>query len=516
MFVSDEQVRACTLSTDTDSYFCTRRGETFLRQFTAYCEERTDAPMVYHLAVGLTLLAAATPKEFALGNTFGGVTYPNLYAMILGPSGARKTHAASMGFDQIFARALPQRVGNLPGSYEGLLESLAERPSQCLFDPEMSRFYRQSRGEGGHLGPLKQGLTDVYDCKKISRQTRKVKIQPQDIHRLNIIGCIALDEFEANVEATDITGGFVSRFLLAVGTRTRAKKLEVSPSYRYSADGLAAHLRWISNACPQNLASLSQGATDYLNDVGSKWDTVTQGVDLRRWASIWERAPAMARKIALLLALDRYALNLDVQTTKNPVDGSTTLYGTTADQLPPVIIEVEDARKAVEITQLFVAPAVQLVDRLPTSRQAREIQAVRRAVETTSREAHRHGVPGATFGAISREAGTNRRTTTHMLETLQEQGLVKATPCDRGTMLYNMQVVQEGVDPSWMLFSGGFDPQRPPQLVTSSPLPENVVAFPSGSTPASAPTGVGFSSAQLPRADASEAAELKRLGLLDD
>lgn len=504
MYVTDAQVSACILSEEAEQVFKTPGGMTFLHKYVQYGMERTDAPAVYHLAVGLALLASATPKEFALGGTFGAVTYPNLYVMLIGPSAARKTHAAALGFDQVFAPALPSRIGNLPGSYEGLLESLAEKPQQCIFDPEMSRFYRQARSEGGHLGPLKQGLTDVYDCKKISRQTRKVKIQPQDTHRLNMIGCIALDEFQANIEATDITGGFVSRFLLAMGSRSWLKKLDPHQTYQHQPIQLAAHLRWVANACPQNLAYMSPEATEFANEVVVAWDTVEQGLDLKRWASIWERASAMSRKIALLLALDRYALEADLPFERHPIDGSLMLaQGIKAESLPPVQIGVKDMKKAVEITKLFIGPAVHLVERLPTSRQGREIEMVFRAVENVARESHRKGVAGATFGAISRDAGTNKRTTQHMLDTLIEQGRITAIPCDKGMALYNPRPVRDGVDPSWENMPGGFDPERPPQLLTSHPLPANVVPFKATPTPTPALTPMSYD-------------EAKKLGLTED
>ncbi len=475
MFVSDEQVLSIFRD---ETYFCRPAGKTFLAKMVEYGMERTDAPAVYHLAMALSLLSGAATKEYGIEN-FGGILRPNLYIMIIGASAARKTQAASIAFKSIFSQALPDRVGILPGSYEGLIDGLAVKPQQVVVDTDMTRFYEQAKGTG-HLGPLKQGLTDIYDCESLSRQTRKVRISIPDGPRLTFVGCIALDHFEGSVEVKDITGGYLSRFLLAIGARERLLLPQGNPVYTHQPMELAQHLRWISSVCPRSLGTMTPEANALLGEINQSWDTVQQGVDQKSWSSVWGRAAAMVRKLALLLALDRHSR--DSRLPMEPsIDGFPVVATAAAQNLPDVVITVEDIKKAHEIASLFVQSSCALIERLPFTQQAREIQSVRRAVESAGLEAHRKNVPGATLGAVSRTAGLNLKTTRHMLETLMEQGVITATPV-RGAILYNLRPVREGVDPSWETFLGGFDPENPPQ-VQELTLPANVFQFPDQTAP---------------------------------
>ena len=102
----------------------------WVHDYMAHAEQQTTAPLGYHLAVALSLLAVTTPVSY--GHRYAGDLYGNLYTLLVGRSGEdQKSTALSVG-REVLQAADPDLIGRMPGSPEGLIDALADRPRQAL------------------------------------------------------------------------------------------------------------------------------------------------------------------------------------------------------------------------------------------------------------------------------------------------------------------------------------------------------------------------------------------------
>jgi hypothetical protein len=121
----------------------------------------SDAPRVYHVASGLVGIAACVEQRAWL--TFGGdQIYPNLFAIILGPSSFfRKSSSLSKG-RKTLSRANPDALLPDEFSRESLVKLLATRSQRLLTFSEFSGFLAHVSRD--YMSGTKELLTDLYDC----------------------------------------------------------------------------------------------------------------------------------------------------------------------------------------------------------------------------------------------------------------------------------------------------------------------------------------------------------------
>jgi hypothetical protein len=132
----------------------------FIRAYYHHACRQTTAPSIYHLGVGLTILSATCPADY--GMRFAGELRPNLFTLLIGRSGEdQKSTAISIGRDLLF-HACPERVGDFPGSAEGLLDSLSRVPTQMIPISEFGKLLASA--QRGYFEPIKTLLTDLWDC----------------------------------------------------------------------------------------------------------------------------------------------------------------------------------------------------------------------------------------------------------------------------------------------------------------------------------------------------------------
>jgi len=61
--------------------------ESWITQYVTYCSSQTSSPLGYHLAVGLSLLAVATPQNYTM--RFFGKMPSNFFTLLAGRSGSK-------------------------------------------------------------------------------------------------------------------------------------------------------------------------------------------------------------------------------------------------------------------------------------------------------------------------------------------------------------------------------------------------------------------------------------------
>lgn len=132
----------------------------FIKTYVQHGCLQTTAPLIYHVGVGMTLLAATCP--LAYGMDYAGHLHANNFCLLVGRSGEdRKSSALNVGTRLLYQAAAPL-IGEYPGSAEGLIESLQAAPSQIIPMSEFGKFLASA--QRGYFEPIKTLLADAWDC----------------------------------------------------------------------------------------------------------------------------------------------------------------------------------------------------------------------------------------------------------------------------------------------------------------------------------------------------------------
>lgn len=307
--ISDAGVRAAIRHLPVGSFV-----RTYVERMSGVC----DAPDVYHLGVALSLMANAISPDSSIASP-GRPLRANLYTLITGVSGgSRKTTAIEQG-QGIAMEVFPERIGGIPGSQQGLLAGLNGAPHQMKFFSEFSVFLSNS-ARNKHMEPVRTGLIDAYDNGALSKELSKETVVVP-FTRLSLLAACTPDLLSRYLSVEDIAGGFLGRFLLLPGHRTRWVEPQETPAA--INDELSTLLRHRILTMPAVAVSL-QGAP--VQPTLVSW---AKAVDTRIKSVAPEIAGALSRtvhlayKIGLILTIDAYACSQRPDT----IPASTTVTG---------------------------------------------------------------------------------------------------------------------------------------------------------------------------------------------
>jgi hypothetical protein len=277
------------------------QGYGFLRSYVEYAAQCSDAPEIYHVGVGLTILSGAIAKKLPCPWIAGRALIPNLYTLLVGPSRAsRKTGSMDAGID-ILQTAQNELVIPIPGSYEELVTQIRSTPSGLLTYREFGHFLKTT--QRGYGEPLRTVLMDLYDWppdRPYVRNLRKAKTIVEPPICLSMLSSIATDLLFQFSDTEDWTGGFLGRMLLLYGERDTFKMPVTWSSARQQLIGLLHGLaHYPVPACggfsPQAWQQFSQW---------SQWrDGQTVNAPARMQTHI-SGATTLAAKVALLYSAD--------------------------------------------------------------------------------------------------------------------------------------------------------------------------------------------------------------------
>ncbi len=268
----------------------------FIRDYVVHAVKQTTSPLCYHLGVGLSILSCTCPLNY--GMNYAGKLRANMFALLVGRSGEdQKSSALGIGRDLLFEAASPL-VGDFPGSPEGLIDSLARSPSQCIPISEFGRFLASA--QRGYFEPIKALLADLWDCHSIQRAKANGKSVRVDDPRLSVMSACSIPYLEKYTLAEDWSGGFMGRWAVMYGRRER---IDPDPSGDDTdVERLAEFLR-IRATTPS--AGWCAGLTPNAKKYWADWfHDVTKRKIPDQVVGVRSRAPTMARKAALLYAWD--------------------------------------------------------------------------------------------------------------------------------------------------------------------------------------------------------------------
>lgn len=268
----------------------------FIHDYVLHALKQTTSPLCYHLGVGLSILSSTCPLDY--GMNYAGRLRANMFALLVGRSGEdQKSSALGIGRDLLFEAASPL-VGDFPGSPEGLIDSLARSPSQCIPISEFGRFLASA--QRGYFEPIKALLADLWDCHSIQRAKANGKSVRVDDPRLSVIAACSIPYLEKYTLAEDWSGGFMGRWCVMYGRRER---IDPDPAGDMTAfESLGEFLR--TRALVPS-GGWCAGLTPAAKKLWSEWFfDITERQLPDQIVGVRSRAPTMARKAALLYAWD--------------------------------------------------------------------------------------------------------------------------------------------------------------------------------------------------------------------
>jgi hypothetical protein len=313
----------------------------WLRKYVMHAVKQTTSPLIYHLGVGITILGSTCP--LAYGMHYAGPLRANNFCLLVGRSGEdQKSTALSVG-KKILDEAAAPLIGDFPGSPEGLIDSLARRPSQFIPISEFGKFL--SSAQRGYFEPTKTLLADLWDSLPTQRTKANNKTIRVDNPRLSIGAACSIPYLEKHTLAEDWTGGFMGRWMVLYGKRER---VDPDPT------GDNTHFQWLVDELRRRATMPSAGWCTGLDAAGAAYwkDWFTEVTNRKlpdNIVGIRSRAPSMARKMALVYGWDfgaaqhgkPWQMGLDVL---EPAIALAELHITSLIHLSEVIAEHPDAR----------------------------------------------------------------------------------------------------------------------------------------------------------------------------
>lgn len=272
----------------------------FVRSYVEYASLTTDANVAYHLAGALSIITQTVPLDYCV--PYASPLWGNMYSLIVGDSSKSRKTASINVAQRVLREAAPGSVGEVPGSQEGLYESLRAQQRQLIIYGEFGEFL--AKAEQGYMMPLKTSLTNLWDAIPIGRALANNRRGLVQDPRLSLLCGIATDLLERHTEQADWTGGFLARFLT----------LHAEPERNYAAPPIDDPVRrgnivqWVKQLA---LVQNAPGRCLWLDKHGQEmwgqwWDDMGKTRDRanRRVAAACARSTSIAAKTALLLAWD--------------------------------------------------------------------------------------------------------------------------------------------------------------------------------------------------------------------
>jgi hypothetical protein len=288
----------------------------------AYLEytDNSESPLSYHTWCGLSTIAGAMQRKVYLKWGIGQVIYPNLYVVLIGPSG-RTRKGVALGIAKDLLKQVPG-VTVCPESSSGKQSTIAvmkragldftdptdgktkRHCSVTAFSEELSVFLGQ--GDIAYLS----SLTDWYDSKDdweyetISRGRDSIKGVC-----LNMVGGTAPDWIQSMIPHEAVGGGFTSRVIFIVEEAKRklvpehtmtVRELELQ---RMLVNDLERISRMVGEM--HMTAEAKQLYVNWYIEQNKRTESGSPAVDDPRFAGYNERRATHIRKLLLVCSASR-------------------------------------------------------------------------------------------------------------------------------------------------------------------------------------------------------------------
>lgn len=277
---------------------------TFVGDFVRYLKTRTDAPPDFHYHAALVALSTALgTRVWAHGWT--RPLYPNLWVVVIAPSGYGKSAPLDMCERIIRKAQLQDRL--LPGSfsYEALLQTLKTQPVGTFVTQEFANFVAMM-GRDYNSG-CRELLAEIYDCPESVRRVTMRGDVTIDNPCLSILGASSPTWFADSLKGKPVEGGFLERIVFCPSTKTGPTIDDPGPPNEGVETVLADHLRRVMRL--HGCADFSQVQATF-----SAWQRKSRdelrAAGAQEFGGMRSRAPLLVKKAAILFHVSRDPTNL--------------------------------------------------------------------------------------------------------------------------------------------------------------------------------------------------------------
>ena len=183
----------------------------FIRDYVDFASGLTDAPKVFHLFCGLSLLGSALGRRAWVPGFGGQNLFPNLWLTILAPS-SRYRKSTAVGIAENLLRQAG--INTLPQEFsrESLISMLQQEPHSTFIWSEFGSALGLLEKE--YMAGTKDLLADLYDCPE---QYRRILSQQTLEVRNPYISILAAGNIDWMLDkrsvTNDLRGGFLARML---------------------------------------------------------------------------------------------------------------------------------------------------------------------------------------------------------------------------------------------------------------------------------------------------------------
>lgn len=200
----------------------------FISEYTDYVAEALDSSRHIHEALALSLVSILAGRRVFIDFRFGRI-FPNLYLLILAPTGEFKSTAIDY-VKAILKEVDPEAL--LPNQFtpEKFIELLGQGIPRLHAIDEFSGFLIDTASKK-YLGSLKELFCEVFNCPtEVSRAIRQEKdiIKAQNVF-LSLVAATTPAKLEKSLTPIDIASGFLTRFAIVhTGGNNFKKPIEFS------------------------------------------------------------------------------------------------------------------------------------------------------------------------------------------------------------------------------------------------------------------------------------------------
>lgn len=281
----------------------------FLARYLRYAGTQTDAPLSYHVGVGLSLIAAVAPEHLRV--EFGAQSQlTNIWVCLVGASrAARKTASIGLG-TKLLRLVAPDRLRTRPGSVEGLEEDMEVQGTRVIVYPEFGEFLSRSSSKGQHMAALREKFTELHDGDSQTKTLSKRSVEIPN-PRLSILAGVTPTYIDEYTSRLDWMGGFFGRFIILYAQRERTYPLAPPEDPKRKEDALESLEDLLHKTVGPCVGLTPEARVAYL-----EWHRSLQGrvekMDSNEAAKATiEAVPNFALRIALLLGFDRPEIRQD-------------------------------------------------------------------------------------------------------------------------------------------------------------------------------------------------------------
>lgn len=277
------------------------QGQGFLRSYVQYATACSDAPPLYHVGVGLTILSASIADRLSCPWLAGRALLPNLYSLLVGPSrSTRKSASMDAGVDVLQA-ADSNLVSPIPGSYEELVAQLRRHATGLLTYREFGHFLKLT--QRGYGEPIRTCLLDLYDWPSNRPYIRNLKKGQTVIEGpicLSMLATIATPLLFSYTDTVEWKGGFFARMLILYGERSEFRMPNTWPeAHAALVEMLTYYAKWKPGPC----GGFSENAWQDFS-AWSRWRDGKAEKFSDRVQGFVSGSITLAAKVALLYAAD--------------------------------------------------------------------------------------------------------------------------------------------------------------------------------------------------------------------